>query len=336
MKLAFVLPVVAVADVPLTMSWDEWKNHFGMEFNSDDESRKDVYESNVAFIEAENAKGHTYVLGVNHFSHLSEEEFIAQYTGAQGGDVINAEDAHMGELEVGTRADSVDWTTTKGVVNAIKDQGQCGSCWAFSAVGTVESVYALASGKLHTLSEQQLLDCQDWYQSGCDGGYNSKAMTYISKYGSCSQTSYPYKAKDFRDGDTCEAGNTEHGSPGESKCSFTLSPGVVSGYNSISKNKDGLESALNQSPVSVTLKADSALQQYRSGVLSESCSTFGQPNHAVIAVGYDSESFKIRNSWGSSWGEDGYFRIANDLSNPVCIFKQNPVVPTMATEAYTV
>jgi len=200
----------------------------------------------------------------------------------------------------------------------------------------VESAYALASGKLHVLSEQQLLDCEDWYQSGCNGGYNSKAMTYISEFGSCSQASYQYKAKDFRDGDICEAGNTEHGGEGESKCTFLLSPGVVSGYNSIAKSTDGLESALNQMPVSVTLKADSAVQQYRSGILSESCSLFGQPNHAVIAVGYDSESFKIRNSWGSSWGEDGYFRIAKDISNPLCIFKQNPVVPVVATQAYTV
>jgi len=249
-----------------------------------------------------------------------------------GGDIVSLEDAHMGDLEVGTRADSVDWTTAQGIVNSVKDQGQCGSCWAFSAVGTLESAYALASGELHALSEQQLLDCQDYYQSGCSGGYNYKAFTYIGQYGSCSQESYPYAATDFRDDDICQAGPTEHSGRGESKCTFAVSAGVVSGYNSVSKSVEGLESALNTMPVSVTLKADSVLQSYRSGVLSEKCPFLGQPNHAVIAVGYDAESFKIRNSWGSSWGEDGYFRIAKDIKNPVCIFKQNPIVPIIASK----
>jgi len=336
MKAAFMLPMAAVAEVPLTMSWADWKNTFGVAFNgNEDSTRQFIYETNVAFIETENTRGHAYVLGVNQFSHLAEEEFLAQYTGARGGSLTNSDDAYMGRLEEGIRADSVDWTTTEGVVNPVKDQGQCGSCWAFSAVGAVESAYALSSSKLWPLAEQQLLDCEDDTQHGCGGGWNNKALTYISNYGACTQESYPYTATDFNS-NTCQAGSTEHGRPGELSCTFEVAAGVVTGFRDVPKNVSGLESALNKMPVSVTIGVDSLFQSYRSGVLSQIC--VGWINHAVIAVGYDAESFKIRNSWGSSWGEDGYVRIAKDVedNNPFCLFAINPVVPVMSAAAVMV
>merc|ERR1711957_993525 len=138
-------------------------------------------------------------------------------------------------------------------------------------------------------------------------------------------------AKDFRDDDTCQAGETEHGHAGEAKCTFDLAPGVVSGYREVPKTVDGLEAALNQQPVSVTIKADSTFQSYRSGVLSESCPFMGQINHAVIAVGYDAESFKIRNSWAETWGEQGYVRVAKDVKDPFCLFKEAPVAPIISS-----
>merc|ERR1712046_265798 len=102
MKFAFVLPFVAAADLPLTMSWEEWKNEFGMAFNGEeDAARQTAFEANIAFIESENAKGNSYTLGVNQFSHLTNEEFKAQFTGAKGGSVVGPDDAHLGELEIG-------------------------------------------------------------------------------------------------------------------------------------------------------------------------------------------------------------------------------------------
>jgi KDEL-tailed cysteine endopeptidase len=224
----------------------------------------------------------------------------------------------MGTLENGERASSVNWSTNAAVVNPVKDQGQCGSCWAFSAVGTVESGYALAAGKLGSYSEQQLVDCDTSMSQGCNGGFNQYGISYMGQAGACSESAYPYKAADG----TCQA----------SSCSKALAAGTVTGYNSVTASTSGLESALNQQPVSVTVRADNSWQSYRSGTVSENCPFLGRPNHAVIGVGYDGENFKIRNSWGQAWGEGGYIRVSKSGSNPYCLWTTTPFVPTISAE----
>jgi len=322
MKFAFVLPFVAAADVPLTMSWEEFKAEFGMTFNGEeDAARQTVFEANIALIESENAKGNTYTLGVNQFAHLTEAEFKAQFTGGKGGSVLSSDDAHLGELEIGEIAANVDWSTDKSVVNPVKDQGQCGSCWAFSAVGTVESAYALAAGKLGSYAEQQLVDCDTTGGSeGCNGGFNQYGISYIGQTGIASESSYPYTATDG----SCRA----------SSVSKALAKGSVAGYQSVGKNNAALQSAITSGPVSVTVDADNSWQLYRSGVLSKSCGIFGQIDHAVIAVGYDSsaDTFKIRNSWGASWGEAGYVRIDNSVSNPYCLYNTAPFTAKVSAD----
>jgi len=308
---------VAAADVPLVMDFATWQQTFGITYNSDDETqlRGQIYANTVAFIEAENAKGHDYVLGVNQFSAFTEEEFIQQYTGVDAS--RHAEDAFFGEVEAGELADAVDWTT-QGVVNPVKNQGQCGSCWAFSAVGTLESGYAIATGTLTSLAEQQLVDCDKSTGSqGCSGGWPYNSFTYYKTHGACTEASYPYSARDS----SCKA----------SSCTVGIAAGTVSGYQNIARNNDALKAAVAKQPVSVCVKADSTFQSYRSGVLSKACS--GDINHAVMAVGYSgSEYFKIRNSWGSSWGEAGYIRVAqNDGSaGAFCLLNEAPVVPVLS------
>jgi C1A family cysteine protease len=320
---AFLLPVAAVADVPLTMSWADWKDHYGMAFNGDeDATREQIFNTNIAFIEAENAKGHTYTLGVNHFTHLTTEEFQAKYTGLAGGSVVGPNDVHLGEMEVRTDiAASMDWSTNSAVVNPVKDQGQCGSCWAFSAVGTVESAYAIAAGKLGSYAEQQVVDCStNGGSMGCNGGFNQYGIQYIGSTGIASESAYPYKATDG----TCRA----------STISKTLPAGAVAGYQSVGKTNDAFKSALNTQPLSITVDADSSWQMYRSGVVSKSCGLFGRIDHAVIAVGYDStaNTFKIRNSWGSSWGEGGYIRIDSSVNNPYCLYNTAPFTAAINAE----
>merc|ERR1712023_319494 len=187
--------------------------------------------------------GNTYTLGVNQFTHLSLEEFQNQFTGGKGGSALGSDDAHLGELEVQSEvATSVDWSTDKSVVNPVKDQGQCGSCWAFSAVGTVESAYALAAGKLGSYAEQQLVDCStNGGSEGCNGGFNQYGISYIGSTGIASESSYPYTARDG----TCKA----------STVSKALAKGAVAGYQSVGKNNAALQSAITSGPVSVTVDA---------------------------------------------------------------------------------
>jgi C1A family cysteine protease len=294
-----------------------------MTFNGDEDStREQVFNTNVAFIEAENSNGNTYTLGVNQFTHLSLEEFQAQFTGGKGGSVLSSDDAHLGELEVQSEiATSVDWSTDRSVVNPVKDQGQCGSCWAFSAVGTVESAYALAAGKLGSYAEQQLVDCStNGGSQGCNGGFNQYGISYIGSTGIASESGYPYTATDG----TCRA----------SSVSKALSAGAVAGYQSVGKNNAALMSAINTSPVSVTVNADNTWQSYRSGVLTKNCGLLGQIDHAVIAVGYDSDAstIKIRNSWGASWGEAGYVRVSSSVTDPYCLYKTAPFVAQISAD----
>merc|ERR1712137_242665 len=169
-----------------------------------------------------------------------------------------------------------------------------------------ESAYAIATGNLPNLAEQQLVDCDKATgNQGCSGGWPYEALTHYENNGACTEGSYTYTATD--------------GSCKESSCTVGIPAGTVSGYQNIDTTNDALKTAVAKQPVSVCVKADSTFQSYRSGVLSKSCS--GQINHAVIAVGYSgTDYFKIRNSWGSSWGEGGYIRLAQNDGSRGSIF----------------
>merc|ERR1711934_373695 len=234
---------------------------------------------------------------------------------------FRAEDRPQGQLvhlnETGL-PDTVDWTT-RGAVNAIKNQGQCGSCWAFSTVGTLESAWQIATGTLYSLAEQQLVDC-DTSDDGCSGGWPHTAYdSYISRNGYCSEDSYAYTAS----GGSCRV----------SSCDVKLPQGSVTGHTNVAKSSVGLKSALASQPVSVTVNAGQ-LQLYANGVVTGSCS--GQINHAVIAVGYGTDGrdyFKIRNSWGTSWGESGYIRLGQNggSEGTACLFQYAPVTPKISS-----
>merc|ERR1711953_1529031 len=162
-----------------------------------------------------------------------------------------------------------------------KNQGQCGSCWAFSTTGGTEGQWAIATGNLQSLSEQQLVDCSK-ANSGCNGGLMDSAF------------SYPYTARD-----------------GSCKSSFTtaIPQGDVTGYTDVRSESGLLDAVATVGPISVAIEADqSFFQYYSSGVLTGSCGT--NLDHGVLAVGYGSESgtdyWKVKNSWGASWGMNGY------------------------------
>jgi len=298
-----------------------WALMHGKSYNGDSEYsvREQIYNDNVAKIEAHNALNSTYSMTVNDFADLTEEEFVAQYTGLLAAP-RSLSDVNLGSVpEFATLDDEVDWVKN-GAVNPIKNQGQCGSCWAFSTVGTLESAYQIAAGKLYSFAEQQLVDC-DRNNDGCSGGWPHTAYDrYYSDTGVCSESSYQYTARDG----SCRA----------SSCEVLLPRGTVTGHQNVGQTSSALKSALASQPVSVTVNAGQ-LQFASNGVVTGSCR--GEINHAVIAVGYGTDGldyFKIRNSWGTSWGEAGYIRLAQSggSQGTACLFQDPPVVPTLSTE----
>ena len=213
------------------------------------------------------------------------------------------------EITVTTQPVSIDWRDLGGV-NPVQDQGQCGSCWAFSATAVMEGAHFVKTGKLLKLSEQQFVDCV-WYASGCNGGYEKMAFEYAMYNPQELETSYPYTAT-------------------TNKCSADTTKEIVKvTYKIISvvpQSVELLKDAIIAQPTAVAVDAsDSQFMYYTGGILNTTTCGGATPdlNHAITAVGYGIENgekyFIVRNSWSASWGEAGYIRIATAVhGNGVC------------------
>jgi len=302
--------------------FDAYMNTFGKAYNGDDEyaTRKAIYEENMKFIEAENAKGNTFTLGETQFTDLTNEEFKAMYVSGYKApsQQLGSELPYLGEHEVvGEVAASVNWVNS-GAVTPVKNQGQCGSCWSFSTTGSLEGAWQINTGSLTSMSEQQFVDC-DKSSMGCNGGSMATAFSWAKNQNVATESSYPYKAVDG----TCK-----------SSFSTAIPQGGVTGYKSVGSlffkaTVDKMQSAIQQQPVSIAIQADqTSFQHYTSGILSGTCGT--QLDHGVLAVGYDSSAgyWLVKNSWGTSWGENGYVRITQQGNE--CGVLSQPVYPQVS------
>lgn len=280
--------------------------------------------SNDKFIELTNAKNLTYTVGHNAFSGMNSEEFaefmgfranqelLAKGDGFLRGSVPTVQQEGIMDLE--SLPTSVDWRT-KGVVSDIRNQAQCGSCWAFSGTSTVESAVAIKTGHLYDLSEQQSVSCAGlrYGNLGCNGGYYSGLWDFSKdNNGICSEADYPYTSGNGNTG-SCIKGCTP------------VSGTKVQSYVDVTPNSDtAMMTGLTVGPLSIAIEADQkSFQMFHSGIYNdyEGCNSNSkkgadsQPNidHAVVLVGYGTENgqdyYILRNSWGD-WGENGYMKIA--------------------------
>ena len=277
-------------------------------------ARYEQFEKSMLTIQANNFKNGPadFYLGHNQFSDWTQEEFN-QILGSKL--TSGEEPTNITYLPTDNLPQSIDWRQKSGILNDVKDQGHCGSCWSFASACTVESHHAIESGVLYSLSEQQQVDCSRGYgNEGCDGGFHDNAFKYMIDYGLETESEYPYVAKDS----TCNYNKQE------------VKVYVENFSNVPTQDIDQLKAAAAVGPVSVSVDADDNFRYYTGGVLTQ-CGT--SLNHAVVVVGYGAtdkgtEYWIVRNSWGASWGEQGYINIAITGGIGTCGIQTRPSWPT--------
>lgn len=305
-----------------------WINQYQIESNNEYHLSHIYFNwlANDKFIFESNARNLSYTLDHNAYSGMNSSEF-SEFMGFRANQEYIAKGSYKNLrsfvpvisqdniYDMDTLATSIDWRT-KGVVGAIRNQKQCGSCWAFSGTSTLESAVAIKTGHLYDLSEQQSVSCAGlrYGNLGCNGGFYDGLWNYAKDNGGiCSESSYPYTSGNGNTGNCIK------------ECS-PISETKVQSYVSVTPKSDSaLLTALNVGTISIAIEADTkSFQLFKSGIYNdyEGCNSNSQtkgansqPNidHAVVLVGYGSQNgqdyYILRNSWDTTWGENGYMKI---------------------------
>jgi C1A family cysteine protease len=291
---------------PIKAAWTTWKQSQNKSYGTDTEEayRFGVFTNNYNTVSNWNNANNDVVLALNQFADLETKEFAAMYTGLKK--TNNLEKAHkkIKLLDTSDLPDNYD-ARTDNLVTAVKNQGQCGSCWAFSAVAAVEGALAKAGHTLTQYSEQQVVDCdtdarQQDGNMGCNGGEMNIALEYIKNHPIMKMSDYPYTGRD----DDCHSESVDN-------------EGKITSHAGVAQDPEQIKAAIYQhGPVSVGIEADSPIFQfYLFGVISSMCGE--NLDHGVTAVGWgkqltltgEKEYFLVKNSWGSMWGRGGYVKI---------------------------
>jgi C1A family cysteine protease len=279
------------------------------------QQRFQIFKENVITIFQHNLeKKENYTMGINQFTDLTSQEFEKNvihsgFIGATSSSLRGKSKCSQYSYQQIKVPSSIDWRTS-GAVTPVKDQGQCGSCWSFSATGAMEGAWSISTGNLVSLSEEQLVDCSKRYGNlGCNGGLMDNAFQYAIDTGMCVESDYPYTASAGSCQSTCEPEVT-----------------ITDCADVPANNQLALKEAVSFGPVSIAIEADTRIfQSYSSGVItSSSCGT--ELDHGVLIVGYGTEPetqidyWLVKNSWSSSWGDEGYVKIErSDSTNDIGI-----------------
>jgi len=301
--LASVASALEVPDLS-SYNWEQYKIEHNLQFNGVVEAGlKTTFEGNLKVIQEHNANdAKSFFMAPTKFTHLTNEEFRAMITGIKSAFFTGSSQKH--QLQSGGVPDRVDWRETDGVVTDAKDQGGCGSCWAFSAVETLESHLSIATGTASPkLSPQQIVSCSPNPQhcggtGGCDGSTQPLAFNYTATAGITTESNYPYQ-----------------GSTGTCQQSKINPVAYNKGYAELTVNSytELVDAVANKGPIAISIAAGGFAFQFYGGGVLKNCNDYVM-DHAVQLVGYGTDSsngdyWLVRTSWGS-WGESGYVRVA--------------------------
>ena len=268
---------------------------------SEDRMRFRLFRSNAEFVADANEQGSSAVFALNFFSAMTADE-KRQYlglniTGHQPNDPLLSSPSPQGQVPAKKL-----WTN-EGAVTEVKNQGSCGSCWTFGAVGGLETRYQQLSGVLRNFAEQEYLDCvYEGFRDGCNGGWPDDCYTYSANNGGrlAATKDYHYGPVDVK----CEADHKPN----------ALVAYKITGFDNVRAGEKANIAALAKGSLAVAFEVTNYFQQYSKGIIKDTtCS--GRPNHAVTAVGYTENFVLVKNSWGSGWGDEGFVKFARNHDN---------------------